>query len=131
MEDQPADQPTAVVQPIPAHEPITLPPLNFGVGYSVKDSAPIYFGTFDVAQIFNLVNLEVGYGGRNEETLDEAVGILSFSLVERGWIKFPILKYLSCRVGAYVGAGHLNFKDLAGSKIDYGPAVSAIVSVKF
>lgn len=109
---------------------ITLPPLNAGLGYSIKDNAPVTLATFDIAN-WKAITLEGGYAGRNEESLDEIAGVLSVKLMDNGALNFPILKYLSCRVGAYVGMGRINLQDMAGAKIDYGPAATALIQVKF
>lgn len=109
---------------------ITLPPLNAGLGYSVKDNAPVALATFDIAN-YKIINIEGGYAGRNKESLDEVAAVLSFTLVNHGALNFPILKYFSCRVGAYVGMGRINVTDLAGAKLDYGPSLTGIFQVKF
>ena len=107
-----------------------LPALQAGVGYSMKDSAPVYLGTMDVANYKNF-NLEIGYGGRNQESLDEVIGVVSYTLMNQGALNFPILKYVSARAGVYGGIGRINLQDLAGAKLDYGPSLTALFSVKF
>lgn len=109
---------------------VQLPALGMGVGYSVKDSAPVFLGTFDVAN-YKGFNLEAGYAGRNKESLDEVAAVLSYKLVNQGALNFPILKYFSARVGVYGGLGRINTQDLAGAKFDWGPSVTGLVKVAF
>ena len=107
-----------------------LPNLNGGIGYSIKDNAPVYLGTIDLAT-YKGFNLEGGYAGRNKESLDEVIGALTYTLVDRGSLNFPILKYFSARAGYYLGLGHINLQDISGAKLDHGPALTGIISVKF
>jgi len=110
-----------------------IPALKQGVAFSVVDSGFNYLATFDVAQ-FKGFNLEAGYAGRQENTQDKAVVVLSYSLfnAKEAGVKLPILDLIDLRPGVYYGLGRIEkpSDSKLGFEQDYGVSCTAL-SLKF
>ena len=112
-----------------------IPKLNQGVGFSIIDSGFNYLTTFDIVQ-YKGFGLEAGYAGRQKNTGDKLVAVVSYDLfnAKKAGVTLPILDLIDVRVGAYVGVGRIQLgseqvRD-GNNEFDTGFSLSAL-KVKF
>lgn len=112
-----------------------VPGLNQGVGFSVIDSGFNYLTTFDIVH-YKGFGLEAGYAGRNRNTGDKLIAVVSYDLfnAKKAGVTLPILDLIDVRVGAYAGFGRVQIgteqvRD-GGNEFDAGLSLTA-VKVKF
>ena len=108
---------------------ITLPNAQAGAYYSFKDHAINAMTTIEVIKIKNLVALELGAAGDTNESDWKGIAALSLDIKQLSlgnYIKLPILDLIAFRPAVIVGLGHINGKDLAGAKFDWGLGATII-----
>lgn len=105
-----------------------LPPLNQGVGYSIKDSNFNYIATVDAVSLKGF-KIEAGYAGVAKNTGDKLIGVLSYDLLKlkNVGVTLPILDLVEFRPGVWAGYGEINN---GKGEFDWGVSLS-VLSVKF
>ena len=96
-----------------------IPGVKTGFAYSAMDHAMNYTSTVEVANFGKYINVDVGWAGASQEINHRLVGGVSFNLLESGFIKFPILKYVSFQPSLLGGMGDINVQDLKGARWDF------------
>ena len=96
-----------------------IPGVKTGFAYSAMDHAMNYTSTVEVANFGKYINVDVGWAGASQEINHRLVGGVSFNLLESGFIKFPILKYVSFQPSLLGGMGNINVQDLKGARWDF------------
>ena len=107
-----------------------IPGVKTGFAYSAMDHAMNYTSTVEVANFGKYINIDAGWAGASQEINHRLVGGVSFNLLESGFIKFPILKYLEFKPSVMVGMGDINVQDLKGVRWDVLIGASAL-TLKF
>ena len=112
-----------------------IPSMKQGVAYSIADQKFNFLSTIELFEYKGFA-LEAGYAGREENSGDKAVAVLSYDVLnlQKLGVKTPILDLIDFRAGVYAGYGRIQLGTVpamrGGNELDYGVSLTAI-SVKF